>query len=128
MAAGAAGVAAIDAGLRGLVGGYDFPFNVPAGLLAIPIFLLWSRARLRELGWWIPAINQLGSYLFLVSALAAFINPETESVVNESIANWGPLAGALCFAVGGVLQAFERPGASSDSGDAPPELARDRYP
>lgn len=67
------------------------------------------RLRLRELGWWIAAINQLGSYLFLVSALAAFINPETESVVNESIANWGTLAGALCFAAGGVLQGFERP-------------------
>jgi hypothetical protein len=67
------------------------------------------RMRLRELGWWIPAINQLGSYLFLVSALAAFINPETESVVNEAVANWGTLAGALCFAGGGVLQGFERP-------------------
>jgi hypothetical protein len=31
------------------VGGYDFPFNVPAGLLAIPIFLLWNRTRLHEL-------------------------------------------------------------------------------
>jgi len=62
-----------------------------------------------ELGWWIPAINQLGSYLFLVSALAAYINPETDSVVNEAIANWGTLTGALCFAAGGVLQGFERP-------------------
>jgi hypothetical protein len=67
------------------------------------------RTRLRELGWWIPAINQLGSYLFLVSALAAYINPETDSVVNEAIANWGTLTGALCFAAGGVLQGFERP-------------------
>jgi len=49
MAAGAAAVAAIDAVPRLLVGGYDFPFNVPAGLLAIPIFLGWNRARLRAL-------------------------------------------------------------------------------
>jgi hypothetical protein len=68
---------------------------------------LWVRRG--ELGWWIAALNQLGSYLFLVSALAAFINPETSSEVNEAIANWGTCAGALCFAVGGVLQAFERP-------------------
>ena len=49
MAAGAASVVAIDAVPRLLVGGYDFPFNVPAGLLAIPIFLGWNRQQLRRL-------------------------------------------------------------------------------
>jgi ABC-type Fe3+-siderophore transport system permease subunit len=49
VAAGAAAVAAIDAVPRLLVGGYDFPFNVPAALLAVPIFLGWNRARLRGL-------------------------------------------------------------------------------
>ena len=48
-AAGAATVVAIDAVQRLLVGGYAFPFNVPAALLAIPIFLAWNRERLREL-------------------------------------------------------------------------------
>jgi len=47
-AAGAATVVAIDAVPRLLVGGYDFPWNVPAALLAIPIFLGWNRARLRR--------------------------------------------------------------------------------
>ena len=65
--------------------------------------------RRRELGWWIAALNQLGSYLFLISALAAFIRPETSSAVNLAVANWGTFGGALCFAAGGVLQAFERP-------------------
>ena len=63
----------------------------------------------RDLGWWIAALNQLGSYLFLISALAAFIRPETSSEVNAAVANWGTFGGALCFAVGGVLQVFERP-------------------
>ena len=58
----------------------------------------------RQVDWWIAALNQVGSYLFLVSALAAFVNPETSSVVNEAVANWGTFAGALCFAIGGVLQ------------------------
>ncbi len=49
VAAGAAAVVAIDAVPRLLVGGYDFPFNVAAGMLAIPIFLGWNRARLRTL-------------------------------------------------------------------------------
>jgi hypothetical protein len=46
--AGAAAVAAVDAVPRLLVGGYDFPFNVPAGMLLIPILLGWNRARLRR--------------------------------------------------------------------------------
>jgi hypothetical protein len=62
-----------------------------------------------QLGWWIAALNQLGSYLFLVSALAAFVSPETDSEVNAALANWGTFGGALCFAIGGVLQGFDPP-------------------
>jgi hypothetical protein len=65
--------------------------------------------RRRDLGWSIVAINQLGSILFLVAALAGFITPETSSEVNVAVANWGTLTGALCFASGGGMQAFERP-------------------
>ncbi|WP_393058189.1 hypothetical protein [Streptomyces sp. LN549] len=65
--------------------------------------------RPRDLGWWIVAVNQLGSVLFLGAALAAFTRPATGSLVNIDIANWGTLAGALCFSAGGVLQYFERP-------------------
>lgn len=65
--------------------------------------------RARDLGWWIVAVNQLGSLLFLGAALADFTRPATGSVVNVDIANWGTLMGALCFSVGGVLQYFERP-------------------
>ncbi|MCC0100163.1 hypothetical protein K7B10_36355 [Streptomyces flavotricini] len=65
--------------------------------------------RSRSLGWWVVAVNQLGSVLFMVSALAAFTRPATGSLVNTDIANWGTLSGALCFSLGGVLQAFERP-------------------
>jgi hypothetical protein len=62
-----------------------------------------------DLGWGVVAINQLGSILFMISALAAFIRPETSSVVNVDVANWGTFTGALCFAIGGVMQAFDRP-------------------
>ncbi|MFJ9648552.1 hypothetical protein [Streptomyces sp. NPDC101206] len=63
----------------------------------------------RDLGWWIVTVNQLGSVLFMLSALAAYTRPSTGSPVNVAIANWGTLTGALCFSVGGVLQLFERP-------------------
>ncbi len=44
-----ASVAAIDAVPRYLVGGYDFPWNLPAAMLALPIFLGWNRQRLRRI-------------------------------------------------------------------------------
>jgi hypothetical protein len=65
--------------------------------------------RRRDLGWWIVAINQAGSILFFVSALAAFIRPVTGSAVNVDVANWGTLTGAVCFAIGGAMQAFDAP-------------------
>ena len=68
--------------------------------------------RSRDLGWWIVAVNQLGSVLFMIAALADFTRPETSGPVNLAVANWGTFAGAVCFAVGGVMQVFERPAAS----------------
>ncbi|MFJ9867524.1 hypothetical protein [Streptomyces sp. NPDC101165] len=65
--------------------------------------------RPHSLGWWIVAVNQFGSVLFMVSAVAAFTRPATGSLVNADIANWGTLVGALCFSLGGVLQLYEHP-------------------
>jgi hypothetical protein len=66
----------------------------------------WVR---RDLGWWIVAVNQLGSVLFMVSAVASFVRPSSGDAVSTGIANWGTLTGALCFAVGGLMQEFEHP-------------------
>ncbi|MFI9245005.1 hypothetical protein ACIGXF_21005 [Streptomyces sp. NPDC053086] len=65
--------------------------------------------RPRGLGWWIVAVNQLGSVLFMVSALAAYTRPATGSLISADIANWGTLTGALCFWMAGVLQLYEHP-------------------
>ncbi|MEV8432088.1 hypothetical protein PGH47_26885 [Streptomyces sp. HUAS 31] len=65
--------------------------------------------RRRSLGWWIVAVNQLGSVLFMVSAIAAFTRPTTGSLINADIANWTTFLGAACFSAGGVLQHLERP-------------------
>ena len=61
------------------------------------------------LTWWVVAVNQLGSVLFFLAGLAAFVRPATSSEVNAGIVNWGTFAGAVCFAIGGVIQAFDRP-------------------
>ena len=65
--------------------------------------------RERDLGWWIVAVNQLGSALFMIAAVASFVRPATAEEINVGLANWGTFAGALCFAIAGVLQELERP-------------------
>ncbi|MFD9437110.1 hypothetical protein [Streptomyces sp. NPDC060002] len=65
--------------------------------------------RPHNLGWWIVTVNQLGSVLFMISALAAYTRPATGSLVNADIANWGTLTGALCFSLAGILQLGEHP-------------------
>jgi hypothetical protein len=64
--------------------------------------------RPRDPGWRIVAVNQLGSLLFMVSAVASLVRAEGD-MIAVGIANWGTLTGALCFAVAGVMQEFERP-------------------
>ena len=60
-------------------------------------------------GWWVVAVNQLGSILFFLAGVAAFTRPATSSAIDIGLVNWGTFAGALCFAVGGVIQAFDTP-------------------
>jgi len=67
------------------------------------------RGRRTDLGWWIVVVNQLGSALFLVAAIAAFVRPASGDEVAVGVANWGTMSGALCFAIAGVMQEFERP-------------------
>jgi len=67
---------------------------------------VWHR---RDLGWWIIAVNQLGSVLFMVSAVASFVRPSSGDMVATGIANWGTVTGALCFAIAGLMQEFEHP-------------------
>ena len=62
-----------------------------------------------DLGWWIVGVNQLGSILFFLAGIAAFTRPATSTALDLGLVNCGTFAGAVCFAVGGVLQMFERP-------------------
>lgn len=71
------------------------------------------RGRRSDLGWWIVVVNQLGSMLFMVAAVAAFVRPSTGDELAVGVANWGTLTGALCFAIAGVMQEFERPDAAA---------------
>jgi len=65
--------------------------------------------RLHDLGWWVVAVNQLGSVLFFLAGVAAFVRPATSTAINLGLVDWGTFAGAVCFVVGGALQLGERP-------------------
>jgi hypothetical protein len=56
----------------------------------------WLPARTGA-GWWQPAVNLLGCIFFGISAIAGYVLPATESMVNETIANANTCAGAACF-------------------------------
>lgn len=62
-----------------------------------------------SLGWWIVIVNQLGSWLFMLSGLAAFVRPATGAVISDLVINWGTALGAACFSGAGLAQLFERP-------------------
>ena len=63
----------------------------------------------RSLGWWVVTVNQLGSILFFLSGLAAYVRPATDEVINTDLMNWGTALGAFCFSAAGIAQLFERP-------------------
>jgi hypothetical protein len=50
-----------------------------------------------EGNWWIAVINMVGSVFFMVSALAAFVVPDTGTLLDAALANSGTLLGGLCF-------------------------------
>lgn len=71
----------------------------------------WPFRGRHDLGWWVVAVNQLGSVFFMVSAIASFVHSDGE-LISAGIANWGTFLGASCFAVAGAMQEFERPAAA----------------
>lgn len=68
-------------------------------------------ARPEGIEWSVALVNQLGSLLFMVAAIAAFVRPATGDELAVAVANWGTLTGALCFAFAGAMQELvsERP-------------------
>lgn len=85
-------------------------FLISGHLAMVGIAGGWRRFwRRRDLGWWIVAVNQLGSILFMVSAIASFVRPSSGDELAVGVANWGTFGGALCFAIAGVMQEFEHP-------------------
>jgi len=56
-----------------------------------------------DTSWKIVALNLGGSIAFQISAVAAFIRPQTGEIVSLPISNLGTFVGALAFLVGAAL-------------------------
>ena len=61
--------------------------------------------------WRCTWLNMAGSVFFGISAVGAYVIPETGSLVNEIWANLGTFLGALCFLVAALLSRREIPAA-----------------
>src|SRR5215217_5692650 len=61
------------------------------------------RQRLRDLPWWIAWINMLGSVAFMASAIASYVLPSTDAVIDVPLSNAGTFLGAVCFLVAATL-------------------------
>ncbi len=90
-------------------------------------YLAWAevchnlgRLRVRELSWWIVTLNLLGSVFFGISAVGAYVNPDTGDVTNLRWDNGGTFAGAVCFLVAAVMLIPEarKPHPTASPGDA----------
>jgi hypothetical protein len=61
------------------------------------------RLQLRALPWWIAWLNMLGSVAFMASALASFVLPSTDTLIDIPLANTGTFLGAVWFLIGAAL-------------------------
>lgn len=78
----------------------------------------WFAWRPRDVSWWIVAANLAGSIAFLISAFAAYIDPQTGTVWRLPLANLGTFVGAVGFFVGALLLIPEMRSASASAADA----------
>ncbi|MGE0297412.1 hypothetical protein [Pseudonocardia sp.] len=114
-------VSLVDAFLTGLSAGQANRLIWAPQMVGCVLFLVSGHIAIAEvchgrlrwmpssLGWWIVLVNQIGSWLFMVSGLAAFVRPVTGEVISVGLINWGTAWGAACFSAAGVAQLFERP-------------------
>lgn len=76
-----------------------------SGVLALVAVARWQP---NSVDWWANWVNMIGCVAFGVSALAAFVRL-SGTVVDQSLAEAGTFAGALCFLAAAVLVLPRRP-------------------
>ncbi len=83
-------------------------FLVASALAWFEVCHGWGTWSPGDIGWWITALNLVGSVAFGCSAVASYIVPTTGAVWNVELSNLGTFVGALCFLSGALLLLPER--------------------
>ena len=78
-------------------------FMVASTLAWMEVCHGWGRWDPRDTSWRIVALNLGGSIAFQVSAIAAFVEPQSGDLVNATLATTGTLVGAIGFFFGALL-------------------------
>jgi len=78
-------------------------FLVASGLAFANGSRAWLAFEPRSRGWWVNALNLVGSIAFGVAAIVSVVQPSTNEPVSATIADAGTAAGALCFLLGALL-------------------------
>jgi hypothetical protein len=63
----------------------------------------WISWRPRDRGWQIAALNMLGSIFFGISAIAGWVVPSTDDLLDAALDSSGTFWGAICFLIGAAL-------------------------
>jgi hypothetical protein len=88
-------------------------FLVASGLAWAEVGHRWISWAPYSLSWWIALLNLLGSIAFGVSAVAAYVVPNSGEPVNVALVNLGTFVGAIGFLIGGLLLWPERTDSST---------------
>ena len=89
-------------------------FIVASWLAWIEVCHGWFAWRPRDVSWWIVSANLGGSIAFLISAFAAYIDPQNGQIWRLPLANLGTFVGAVGFFVGALLLIPEMRSASAE--------------
>lgn len=78
-------------------------FLIASILALVEVCHRWFCLRLSNMGWWIAAINLLGSIAFQLSALYAYTPPTAGQSVSPWLNNFWTAVGGVCFLIGALL-------------------------
>jgi hypothetical protein len=78
-------------------------FLVASGLMFADVSRPWLRWRPHDLGWSVATFNLVGSIGFGISAVAAYVVPETGDAISVHWDMLGTFFGAVCFFFGALL-------------------------
>jgi hypothetical protein len=78
-------------------------FLVSSAIALMPDVRRHRHGYARNRSWAISSLNMVGSIFFGISAVGAYVVPDTDELLNAQWSNGGTFLGALCFLVGAWL-------------------------